>query len=455
MNAHRLLPITLLIALTAFAQDRRTVVEPKIPPVCRSLDAQLSLSGGALAEADESRLDTSRIQKALDECQSGYAVELQTSGANTAFLSGPLELRQGITLLVSRGTVLFASRNPRDYDLTPGTCGTIDHSGVGCRPLLSVRVHDAAVMGDGVIDGRGGAKLIGQDLSWWDLADQARFNRVQVETPGHNAPHMLEADKADGLVLYRITLQNSPHFHVIVYRTDGFTVWNAKIHSPETARNTDGIDPSSSTNVSIVHSYIHGGDDHIAIKSGPKGPSTHMTIAHNHFYAGHGMSIGSGTSGGVSDIDVSDLTIDGARFGLHIKSSPNRGGLVRRISYDDVCLRDVENPISFETTYKAVTSGTLIPRYEDILVRDVRISGGGKLSLDGFDDSHPLRLTLDGLVAAKSPPVQLHASHAVIATGPGEVDFVPVGHSVRVTKEQGTHKVPACKDRFVPFPAAR
>ena len=452
MDRRCLLLITLLTAVSVFAQDRRTIVEPTIPPVCRSLDAQLSSSGGTIAEADESKPDTARIQQALDECRVGTAVELRTNGANTAFLSGPLELRHGITLLVSRGAVLFASRNPRDYDRTPGTCGIRDNSEIGCRPLISVKVHDAAVMGDGIIDGRGGAKLTGRNISWWDLAEQARENRIKVESPGHNAPHMVEADRADGLVLYRITFRNSPHFHVIVYRTDGFTAWGVKIHSPENARNTDGIDPSSSTNVSIVHSYIHGGDDHIAIKSGPKGPSTHMTIAHNHFYAGHGMSIGSGTSGGVSDIEVSDLTIDGARFGLHAKSSANRGGLVSRVSYQNVCLRNVENPLSFDTTYKAVVTGTLIPRYEDILLRDVRISGGGKLSLEGFDDAHPMRMTLDGVVAEKLPPVQVRVSHARIATGPGEVNFLLSGHAVLATHKEGSRRVPPCDNRFVAFP---
>ena len=82
-----------------------------------------------------------------------------------------------------------------------------------------------------------------------------------------------------------------------------------------------------------------------------------MTIAHNHFYAGHGMSIGSGTQAGVSDITVHDLTIQGALEGLHIKSSANRGGFVRRVSYTDVYMQDVESPISFDTTYKGVTVG--------------------------------------------------------------------------------------------------
>ena len=76
-----------------------------------------------------------------------------------------------------------------------------------------------------------------------------------------------------------------------------------------------------------------------------------MTIAHNHFYYGHGMSIGSETNGGASAIRVTDLSIDGADNGIRIKSNSARGGLVRDISYEDVCIRGTKNPILMDTHY--------------------------------------------------------------------------------------------------------
>jgi polygalacturonase len=79
------------------------------------------------------------------------------------------------------------------------------------------------------------------------------------------------------------------------------------IDAPQTARNADGSDPSSSTDVSNVYSRIRCGDDNVAIKTGNDGPAAHITAAHDRFYPGHGMSIGSETNGGVSAIDVRDL----------------------------------------------------------------------------------------------------------------------------------------------------
>jgi polygalacturonase len=83
-----------------------------------------------------------------------------------------------------------------------------------------------------------------------------------------------------------------------------------------------GINPQSWTNVTIAHCYIHAGDDNVAISSRPGAPATHISILDDHFYTGHGMSIGSATGGGVSHVLVSNLSIDGAANGIRIKSDP-------------------------------------------------------------------------------------------------------------------------------------
>ena len=127
----------MLAAAAAKAQDMRTVVEPVMPPACAVVNAHLVSHGGKLDEAGEKTPDTARIQAAIDTCTAGRAVTLRADAGHDAFLSGPLQLRKGVTLVVDAGAILFASRNPRDYDLRPGVCGTIDASGHGCRALIN------------------------------------------------------------------------------------------------------------------------------------------------------------------------------------------------------------------------------------------------------------------------------------------------------------------------------
>jgi polygalacturonase len=362
------------------------------------LTAQLYAPQGLVPEESESTQDTARIQDAIDHCPRGQAVELRAAGDKNIFLTGPLQLRPGVTLHVRAHTALFASRNPRDYDHIPGSCGIISDSGRGCKPIiLADSAPDSGVMGEGAIDGRGGVNLLGQDVTWWDLAHTAKVQGRQ-----QRVPRMLIVRKSDSFTLYRITLRNSPNFHVIVEQTNGFTAWGVKIQTPKTARNTDGIDPSSSTNVTIVHCHIATGDDNVAIKSGAAGPASHITIAHNHFYSGHGMSIGSGTSGGVSAVRVTDLSIDGADNGIRIKSDRSRGGLVQDVTYGNVCMRDVVNPIVLTTMYTTFP-GDKLPVYRDITLKDVRSVTKGAFTLLGLDAEHKLGVTLDNVSVDMQP----------------------------------------------------
>jgi len=444
----------MLCVTHAYAQDQRNVTEPRIPQSCAILTASLRSSEGKLSESDEAKLDTHRVQAALDSCAPGSAVELRAAQGRDSFLSGPLQLRAGVTLLVDGGVILFASRNPRDYDTRPGACGVISTGGGGCRPLIGgTRVESAAVMGEGIIDGRGGESILGSTTTWWQLADQARTGGTQ------NNPRLLVLSGCDNFTLYRITLRNSPNFHVSYNGGNGFTVWGVKVYSPKNARNTDGIDPGNSTNVTIAYSWIDTGDDNIAIKAGSGLPTTHMTIAHNHFYSGHGMSIGSETNGGASAIRVLDLSIDGADNGIRIKSNSTRGGLVHDIVYEDVCIRNTKNPIYMDTHYTATVGPEQgrIPVFQDITLRNVRVLVGeadGRLVLDGFDAENPLKMMFDNVVLDAPASIKTSAAHAVLTLGPGAVNFRPQGEDVStsISGSPATGSPNSCNGKFIPFP---
>ena len=450
----RLAVLLTVAASTGFAQDSRHIAEPSIPAACATLEAKIGRMGLSIYPDDENKPDTLRIQKALDECTPGHAVVLKRASERLdAFLSGPLQLRRGVVLVVDRDAYLFASRNPRDYDTRSGVCGTITQGGPrGCKALINGEgVDDAGVMGDGVIDGRGGEVMLGQKMTWWNLADLAR------KGGGQNNPTLIRLNHCNNFVLYRITLLNSPNFHVGYDNGHGFTVWKVKIWSPERARNTDGIDPGNSTDVTITHSFIHTGDDQIAIKAPQGAPTTNMSIVHNHFYSGHGMSIGSTTDGGASAILVSDLTIDQADNGLRIKSNITRGGLVHDVVFEDVCIRNTPNPIFMDTSYSAHASkeSGRIPVFRDIVLRNVLVQGPGKLTLDGYDPTHRVGIQFDNVVFTDPAAIKIDAKNSDVKIGPGAFNLTITGHNVDVTGTSGLSPNLSCDARFVDFPTQR
>jgi polygalacturonase len=436
------------------AQDMRTVTKPVLPPVCATLNAQLAKVGDSLAPADESKLDTARIQNAIDHCSQGHGVLLSTHGADNAFLSGPLQLHAGITLIVGKGVTLFASRNPALYAVSPGSCGIVRHGfgPRGCKPLIAVdHAPNAAVMGQGTIDGRGGEKMLGSKYSWWDLAEQARAGGAQ------QCFRLIVAEYSNNFTLYGITLKNSPNFHVVYGHGDGFTVWGIRINTPQRlARNTDGVDPGPDVrNVTITHSYIRDGDDNVAIKGGLPGGVTNVTVSDDHFYWGHGMSIGSETNGGVSKIRVYNLSLDGPDNGIRIKSNGSRGGLTQDVVYKNVCIRNSPHPITLNTAYTAngPLRGNWPPSMRDIVLDNVRVSGGGKITVNGYNHTHRIAVDFDGVQITDHAHYTYELNRADITLGPKPTNLhFPRGTDSTITGKPENAKPESCAQMFVPFP---
>lgn len=359
----------------AAAQDRRTVVEPRLPTAaCATLSP---------APGDRAR----DIEAAFRRCRGG-AVRL----APGLYDSGPIEMPARVTLWLDPGATLRAIPDPRRFDAGQGLCGTIDAKGHGCRPLIHLAdATDAAIMGAGTIDGAGGAAMAGGSETWWQLA-----RRAQRQGGKQNVPRLVTVDRGRNLVLYRTRFANAANFHLAVNHVSGFTAWGIAIDAPADARNTDGIDPGASEDVTIAYVAISTGDDDIALKAGKGGGVRHVSILDSRIGAGHGVSIGSETVSGVSDVLVRGLTFDGTTSGLRIKSDPSRGGLVQRVRYQDIRLRSVARPIDFTTRYDPQARGGAIPVYREIVLANVS-GDGGRLVVQGYDARHPLDVTLDGV----------------------------------------------------------
>lgn len=453
----RIFFLFLTVTTTAHAQDTRNVTEPHIPAACATLTAELAPHNGLLSAAEELRhRDNARIEDAFAKCPAGQAVVLRAGEhGKTVFLIRPLHLRAGVTLVVSKGAAIWASRNPREYDNAPGSCGIVAaQRGPGCKPLiLADHAPHSGIMGDGVIDGRGGTKLLGGTETWWELA-----HRAKVEDANQSVSRILVVRNSDDFTLYGITLRNSPNCHVSTEHVHGFTAWGVKIDTPKWARNTDGIDPSSDTSdITIAHSYIRSGDDNISPKSTIGiGPVTHMTVVDTHFYNGHGFGIGSQTSAGLSHIRVDGLTIDGSDNGLRVKSDKSRGGLVENVEFKDVCIRNSPNPIVINPYYTTF-DGTHIPVYRDITLENVHALTSGTVILRGLDEQHISQVTLKDVTINGLESKDFHSEYATLTISRGNLGQMvrqnQVGPGVKVSEQDSSSAaVDACSNPFPTFP---
>jgi pectin methylesterase-like acyl-CoA thioesterase len=404
---HRLFLLALVSTLhvpITWAQDTRQVSEPRLPAVCTVLTATQAYPEGL------HQLDTTRIQTALHACPAGQAVQLAANNEKDSFHSGPLQIPSGVGLIVDRDATLYASTDAMLYDKGGKTCGVNAEKGRTCMPFITIdKARGSGIYGDGVIDGQGGQIVQGKTETWWQMA-----RRAQREKNEHNIPRLIEIKKSEDITFYRIRLRNSPNFHVTVSQSDGFTAWGVKIDTPADARNTDGIDPISSRNITIAYSYIRTGDDNIAIKGGNSGATENVSILNNHFYSGHGMSIGSETNSGVRRILVKNLSLDGTTSGLRIKSDASRGGVVEQVGYEDVCIRNSKRPIDLDTRYDQKAMGDKIPLYRDIVFDRVHSVSPGRIVLRAYDAAHPMSVEFKQTSIAASSPQLIQFANVTI-----------------------------------------
>jgi polygalacturonase len=445
--------------VTLATGDSRQVGQPSIPAPCTTLSAQLATSNELFSSsAEQSPPDTSRIQAALNGCAgSGKAVALAPSGGNNAFLAGPLSLPGGVTLVVDSGATLYASRNPADYQVSGGsTCGTVASSGSGCKPFITVTGSSSGVMGtqsgghQGAINGRGDQDILGTSTTWWALAQQAKSSGGK-----QNNPRLIEAHGVNNFTAYDVDLVNAPIFHLYFEGGNGLTIWGARIDTPATARNTDGIDADSATNVTVNDSYIQDGDDGIAIKTN-SGAAASMTVENSHFYGTHGMSIGSETQHGVTNILFANNTVSGVdssgntstdNNGIRIKTDSSVGGTVQQVTYENTCLTQTKHAMEFNPFY-ASGNGSTTPFFTGIAVLGLKASSSQSSAnsvLEGYNSSHLLGLTLENVNLDATATTAKYANIGVHNT-----NVSPSGTDVTVTSISGSGSVPVCT--FPGFP---
>jgi len=416
--------------------------EPTIPTACATVMATKTVAAG---EPSDETLDTPAIQTAINACPVGQAVRLAVDGDKTGFVTAGLSLKSGVSLWLDTGTTLFGSKNPRELDMVAGKCAGNNTGNSACKPIIVVTSPaSSGVFGEGTIDGRGGDMITGGTNTWWELEDLYNGDLA--------APRLIQVNFGTNFILYKVTLKNAPKFHVVIDSTMGYTVWGITINTPPDSPNTDGVDPSRAKNGVIAYTKISTGDDNIAVKGGGPGVVDGLLVAHNHFGRGHGMSIGSETNGGVRNVSVCDLSLDGTDNGLRIKSDSSRGGLVQGIVYTDICIRNSRHPLVFNPYYSSAT-GTLIPDFRDITVNNVRVLGtGGGNTFRGWDAAHPLGITLNNVVFDVAPTT-IDASDANVVFGPQPVNIKPIGIGVTVTDGvTGTAPPHACDNAWVTFP---
>jgi polygalacturonase len=308
-------------------------------------DSTLSIVAG------DTTLQTTYIQNAINYCNStgGGTVRLTLGTYRTA----PVTMKSNVTLRIDSGATLLGSPNMADWTEKGSLKNLINNSNA---------ISNVTITGQGTIDGSG--------APWW-TAYEANTSLTR--------PRLIQMQNVTNLTIDSVTLQNPPMFHIAPENCKNVLIDHVIINTIDTSPNTDGIDPAECYNVVISNCYISDGDDNIAIKSAAAygfGGCQDITVANCTFGAGHGLSIGSGTSSGYNNLRVTGCTFNGTTNGIRIKSGPGEGGLVSNVYYSNITMKNVYNPIVVDFAYQnVVTTPPDIPALGNFYINNLTVTG--------------------------------------------------------------------------------
>lgn len=289
------------------------------------------------------------------------------------WLTAPFNLTSHMTLFLAQDAVILGVDDENLWTLMP----PLPSYGSGREqpgPRYGSLIHGQNLT-DIVITGHNGT-IDGQGKAWWK-----KFRQKLLK---HTRGPLVQIMRSSNIHISNITLRNSPFWTLHPFDCKNVTITGVTILAPiQQAPNTDGINPDSCENMVIEDCYISVGDDGIAIKSGWNQygiaygrPSKNIYIRNVAIRSmvSAGVSIGSEMSGGVSNITVENVLVWSSRRGVRIKTSPGRGGYVRRITYRNITFDNVRVGIVIKTDYSEHPDEGYDPKALPI-IRDISFIG--------------------------------------------------------------------------------
>jgi hypothetical protein len=291
------------------------------------------------ALGDGTNDNTTAIQTAISDVSKagGGTVEIPGPGV---YLTGPLTMKSKINLQIDAGATLRMLPYATWYSMWTTT------------PLLSLdNLNNIEISGGGGIDGQG--------ADWWS------------SKPGSGL-YMIYFTSCNTVLVQNVTFSNAPAQQIVFKSSKGgnITIQGITIRAPSShagtpSHNTDGIDLIG-TNCLVQHCDISTGDDNIALGTSSTGvPSADILVTNCVFGDGHGMSIGSNTAGGVSNLTVINCTFNGTDYGIRMKSDnlssggSGEGGVAQNLFYYNLSMTNLRYfPISIHSYYKSDSDPT-------------------------------------------------------------------------------------------------
>lgn len=326
------------------------------------------------AVGDGMTLNTTAIQKAIDEChQSGGGKVIFPEGK---FLSGTIVLKDNCTIHFEKNAVLLGSVDLKDYkNLDPFTEGLgID---VGWALLVAVDAKNIGLEGDGTIDGQGSAIKAKHILT---------DTRPEGQRWGMR-PFLVRIVRCEGVTVKDVTLKYAGAWTSHYFQSKNLHIENVKIQSVGVAHN-DGIGIDGCQDVIIKDCDVVSGDDALVFKTtSSMMPCRNIVVSGLRLKSSQaGIKIGTESMAAFENIKISKCHIYETKNG-GIKLLTVDGANLRNVEISDITMEDVRTPMLFrlgsrlsvfrKNTESQQPTGT----FENVVIRNVKANASANAQL--------------------------------------------------------------------------
>ena len=287
-------------------------------------------------------LDSVGIQRAIDAAHAAGGGMVRVPAGD--YLIAPIQLKSRVHLQLAPGARLWGSTDLQHYLAAdgPNLQSVADYGSKDAlrfRYLIdAVDAEDVALTGDGQISAQSGHWFI----PWFNACSKPPLMRPRESILFRNCRNVRVED---------IRLIDTPGWSLVFDDCNGVGVRGIQIHSLD-VNNSDGIDLSGTSNVTISDCRLHTTDDSICLKAvRPESIVRNVTVTNCiiRCFSCNALKLGTESLGTFEDIAFSNIVIASPDEDLRhacggINLNVMDGGSIRRVSFSNIIMRNVLCP---------------------------------------------------------------------------------------------------------------